>query len=143
VTALVACDLFFINITEQFGYDLRGTWKSAKPSYPGYDGKLVIDYDEIIISGYRGEIGSNPESKRPFTEFTKDIPLKGHSDTDNFIDYNNDFYGNNGTLYIKDKNNEMKEIHYIYYKTKNSPQQRYLYVSFADWEDTLIPDDES
>ena len=139
--ALNGCDLFFINITEQFGSDLRGTWKSVKPSYPGYDAVLVIDFNEIIISGYQGDIGSDPESKRPFIEFTKDSPLKGYSDTDSFLEDNYNYYGNNGTLYIKLQNKGVMEINYTYYKTKNSPQKRYLYISFADWEDTLMLDD--
>ena len=148
VLSIAACGLFFTELTEHFGNNLQGTWKSADPSYPGFDGKLVIDYNAITISGYQGEIGSNPESKRPFTEFSKGVPLKGYSDTSGFLDDNYHYSGNTGTLYIKEQNIAVKEIYYKYFITKNFPQsmpnnQRYLYVCFAGWEDTLIPDDES
>jgi hypothetical protein len=80
--SLTACELFVTRITEHFGLDLRETaWISVEPSYPGYGGKLVFDYDEITVSGYTGGIGIHAESTRPFAEFPKDTPLKGNSVT--------------------------------------------------------------
>ena len=146
--SIAACGMFYTGITESFGGDLRGTWKSADPSYPGFDGKLVIDLDDITIFGYQGEIGSNPESKRPFSEFLKGTPLNGYSEIDGFLDDNIHYHGNYGTLYVNGQNSGVREIYFKYYITKNYPpnmpnNQRYLYVRFGGWEDTLIPDNES
>jgi hypothetical protein len=67
---------------------LRGTWVSNEAGL--YSGSLKIDYDTITIDGYGEDWTSlvGDDSKRPFKDFPKRIPLKGYSEEEKiFIEY--------------------------------------------------------
>jgi hypothetical protein len=55
-----------------------------------YSGSLTIDFDTITIDGYGEDWTSlvGDDSKRPFKDFPKRVPLKGYSEEGKiFIDY--------------------------------------------------------
>jgi hypothetical protein len=67
---------------------LRGTWESTDSEL--YSGTLVIDWDTITISGY-GESQTPPtwqggdDSKRPFRDFAKNVPLSCYTEDGNLF----------------------------------------------------------
>ena len=106
-----------------FEYNLQGTWVSNDPSI--YSGSLVIDSNQITITGYNE--GQTPnggdDSKRPFKNFTKDIPLYGYSD--------------NGNFFIEDAGLLQEGIPYNYYTVGIYPQQKFLRFTFGGRTETL------
>jgi len=71
-----------------FNEDLQGTWSSNTPGL--YSGTLKIDFDTITIDGYGEDWTSlvGDDSKRPFKDFPKRVPLKGYSEEGKiFINY--------------------------------------------------------
>jgi hypothetical protein len=96
-----------------FDYGLRGTWTSNDPGSYSYSGSLKIDIDTITINGY-GKNWFLDDSKRPFKDFPKGVPLKGYSkDGKIFINYG---YEQNG-------------ISYTYTETDNY-QKKYKLLTF-------------
>jgi hypothetical protein len=72
-----------------FSNDLRGKWESNETSGL-YFGILVIDFDTITIDGYEENYWSSlgDDSKRPFKDYPKRVPLIGYSEDGKiFIDY--------------------------------------------------------
>jgi len=72
-----------------FNSDLRGTWVSNEQNGL-YSGTLKIDADTITIDGYGEDWTSlvGDDSKRPFRDFPKRVPLKGYSEEGKiFIEY--------------------------------------------------------
>ena len=106
---------------KRFEYNLQGTWFSSDPTV--YDGGLIIDYNKIIILGYE-EVQTPPNGndvRRPFREFTKDVPLSG--------------YAENDTIFIQNAG-VWHEIPYRYY-TENYGNDRFLRFTFGDRTETL------
>ena len=68
---------------KSFVYHLWGTWESNQTEMSPvlYSGTLKIDSDTITIDGYGEEWVSLvvDDSKRPFRDFPKGVPLKGYS----------------------------------------------------------------
>ncbi|MDR2730771.1 MAG: hypothetical protein LBB81_07735 [Treponema sp.] len=64
-------------IFKSFNNDLRGTWVSNESGL--YSGTIKIDFDTITIDGYGEDWTSlvGDDSKRPFKDFPKKVPLKG------------------------------------------------------------------
>jgi hypothetical protein len=74
---------------KSFNSDLRGTWVSNEQNGL-YSGTLKIDADTITIDGYGEDWTSlvGDDSKRPFRDFPKRVPLKGYSEEGKiFIEY--------------------------------------------------------
>jgi len=74
---------------KSFAADLRGTWVSNEPT-AFYTGTLKIDANTITIDGYEEEWISlvGDDSKRPFKDFPRRVPLKGYSEEGKiFIEY--------------------------------------------------------
>jgi hypothetical protein len=74
------CDGAYINETKSFDRKLRGTWVSNETGL--YSGSLKIDSYTITIDGY-GEDWTplvGDDSKRPFKDFPKRLPLSGYSE---------------------------------------------------------------
>jgi len=85
-----ACDgLGDGNNVKSFDYELRGTWVSNETGV--YSGSLIIDVNTITIYDYGEDWLSyllNDDSKRPFRDFPKKVPLKGYSEEKKiFIEY--------------------------------------------------------
>jgi len=75
--------------TKTFKTDLRGTWVSNEPTGI-YSGTIKINVDTITIDGYGEDWVSlvGDDSKRPFKDFPKRVPLKGYSEEGKiFIEY--------------------------------------------------------
>jgi hypothetical protein len=73
---------------KSFDSRLRGTWVSNEPGL--YSGTLTITIDTITIDGYGEDWLSvvGDDSKRPFKDYPKRMPLKGYSEEGKiFIDY--------------------------------------------------------
>jgi len=85
---LASCDGLLTGDYKSFDRDLRGTWVSNETGL--YSGSLEIDYDTITIDGYGEDWTSlvGDDSKRPFREFPKRVPLRGYSEEGKiFIEY--------------------------------------------------------
>jgi len=73
---------------KSFTNDLRGTWVSNESGL--YSGSLKIDVNTITIDGYGEDWTSlvGDDSKRPFRDFPRRLPLKGYSEEGKiFIEY--------------------------------------------------------
>jgi hypothetical protein len=73
---------------KSFANGLRGTWVSNEIGL--YSGSLLIDFDTITIDGYGEDWTSlvGDDSKRPFRDFPKRVPIKGYSEEGKiFIEY--------------------------------------------------------
>ena len=89
-----------------FHKNLRGTWVSNDPGL--YSGTLIIGTYTITIDGYEEDWTSlvGDDSKRPFKDFPKGVPLKGHSEE--------------GKIFIKYGSTDPEGIpYYIYTEGKN------------------------
>jgi hypothetical protein len=91
---------------------LQGTWVSNDPTLYSYSGSLKITYNTITINGYGEDWLSvtGDDSKRPFKDFPKKVPLEGYSETGKiFINYGGDtqsipyVYNETGTYPSKSK----------------------------------------
>ncbi|MDR0638777.1 MAG: hypothetical protein LBG27_07755 [Spirochaetaceae bacterium] len=86
-----------------FEAKLRGTWETHDPDElrEGYNGKVVINWDTITITGYTGYIGwATDESTRPFKDITKGVSRKGYAEDGKI--YINDFGWKEGIPYEYD-----------------------------------------
>jgi len=94
-----SCDNLISDDYKSFDSRLRGKWVSNESGL--YSGSLIIDNNTITIDGYGEDWTSllGDDSKRPFRDFPKRVPLKGYSeDSKIFIDYGN--YLQDGIPYI-------------------------------------------
>jgi len=101
---------------KSFNNDLQGTWSSNDPGL--YSGTLQIDFDTITIGGY-GEDQTplnGDDSKRPFKDFPKGVPLEGYSKEDEI------FIGYGGA--------EQNGIPYLYTEVGSYPQ-KYRLLEFT------------
>jgi hypothetical protein len=76
--------------SKSFNSNLLGTWETNDPTLYSYSGTLKITYDTITIDGYGEDWLSvvGDDSKRPFKDFPKRVPLKGYSEGGKiFINY--------------------------------------------------------
>jgi len=77
---ITSCGDIESNKYKTFADGLHGVWVSTDTSI--YSGKLEINIDRIIITGFKeGQTPSGEDiNNRPFKNFTKDVPLKGYSE---------------------------------------------------------------
>ena len=111
-----------IVMLNNFDYNLRGTWVSNDPS--SYSGTLTITHNRITITGYNENQtpqGGN-DSRRPFRNFTKNVPLEGYSENDR--------------IYIKDRGEWQNGIIYLHY-SENFGIANFLRFTFSDREEVL------
>jgi len=88
VLCISSCDGTYTSDTKSFDKKLRGTWVSNETGL--YSGSLKIDIYTITIDGYREDWTSlvGNDSRRPFRDFPKRLPLPGYSeDREIFITY--------------------------------------------------------
>jgi hypothetical protein len=106
-----------------FNSDLLGTWVSNEAGL--YLGSLEIDYETITIDGYGEDLISlmGDDSRRPFRDFPKRVPLKGYSEEGKiFIEYGGGAQG----------------IPYIYTETGTYPHKyKLLEFSFGGRKEIL------
>ena len=84
---------------KSFDSKLRGTWVSNETGL--YSGSLKIDFDTITIDGYAEDWTSmvGDDSRRPFRDFPKRVPLKGYSEDGKiFIEYGE--FAQDGITYV-------------------------------------------
>jgi len=86
--SISSCDGQMADDLKSFDKKLRGTWVSNETGL--YAGSLTIDYATVTIDGYGEDWTSlaGDDSRRPFRDFPKRVPLKGYSeDGEIFIEY--------------------------------------------------------
>jgi hypothetical protein len=109
---------------KSFDYKLRGTWFSNDSGL--YSGTLKIDSDTITIDGY-GEDWAymvGDDSKRPFKDFPKRVPLKGYSEE--------------GKIFIEYGETALDGIPYVYTEVGTYPQKyKLLEFSFGGRKEIL------
>jgi len=83
--SISSCDGSYIDNTKSFDKKLRGTWVSNETGL--YSGSLKIDSYTITIDGYGEDWTSlvGDDSKRPFRDFPKRVPLPGYSEGGLFL----------------------------------------------------------
>ena len=94
-----SCGGLLTGDTKFFDSKLWGTWVSNETGL--YSGSLKIDHDTITIDGYGEDWTSltGGDSKRPFKDFPKRVPLKGYSEEGKiFIEYGE--VAQNGIPYV-------------------------------------------
>jgi hypothetical protein len=84
VLFISSCDGLLSGDFKSFDSNLRGTWVSNETGL--FSGSLKIDSGTITIDGYGEDWTSlvGDDSKRPFRDYPKRVPLKGYSE-DGFI----------------------------------------------------------
>jgi hypothetical protein len=123
VLLMTACSKNDKSDTKKFDYKLQGTWISNDPSV--YSGSLIIDYNKITILGY-SEIQTphdGDDTRRPFRNFTKGIPLSGYSEDDK--------------IFIIDAGQLQESIPYIY-NEENNGHNKILRLTFGDRIEVLM-----
>jgi hypothetical protein len=80
VLFISSCDGLLTGDFKSFDSNLRGTWVSNETGL--FSGSLIIDYDTITIDGYGEGWASlvGDDSRRPFKDYPKRVPLKGYSE---------------------------------------------------------------
>jgi len=109
---------------KSFDNKLRGTWVSNETGL--YSGSLKIDSDTITIDGYGEDWASlvGDDSKRPFKDFPKRVPLKGYSEE--------------GKIFIEYGETALDGIPYVYTELGAYPQKyKLLEFSFGDRKEIL------
>ena len=109
---------------KSFDSNLRGTWVSNETGL--YSGSLIIDSVTITIDGYGEDWTSlvGDDSRRPFKDFPKRVPLKGYSEE--------------GKIFIEYGGNVENGIPYIYTEIGNySEKYRLLEFSFGGRKEIL------
>ena len=101
---------------KSFDSKLRGTWISNETGL--YSGSLKIDYDTITIDGYPEDWTSTvgDDSRRPFRDFPKRVPLKGYSE--------------DGKIFIEYGETAQNGIPYVYTELGSYPQ-KYKLLEFS------------
>jgi len=110
------CDGLTTDDSLSFDKKLRGTWVSNETGL--YSGSLKISYDTITIDGYGEDWTSlvGDDSRRPFRDFPKRVPLKGHSE--------------DGEIFIEYGGAEQNGISYVYTELGSYPQ-KYKLLEFT------------
>ena len=140
ITALftAACDWEPLPVdTDVFYNKLRGTWESNDPSV--YSGTLIIEYNRITISGYsesQTPIPGGDDSRRPFKDFMRGVPLKGYSEEEINTQENIQGY-----IYIQDGGVFQDPIPYTYWEDPYQygyTQNQFLRFTFGERQETLV-----
>ena len=121
---IAACDGTYTSDTKSFDRKLRGTWVSNETGL--YSGSLKIEYNTITIDGYGEDWTSlvGDDSKRPFKDFPKRVPLPGYSEE--------------GEIFITYKDNPQDGIHFTYSEVGSYPQTyKLLEFNFGGRRETL------
>jgi len=119
-----SCDGLLTGDFKSFDNRLRGTWVSNETGL--YSGSLKIYSDTITIDGYGEDWTSlvGDDSKRPFKDFPKRVPLKGYSEE--------------GRIFIEYGETSQDGIPYVYTELGSYPQQyRLLEFSFGGRKEIL------
>jgi hypothetical protein len=116
VLFICSCDGSYINDTKSFDKKLRGTWVSNESGL--YSGSLKIDSYTITIDGYGEDWTSlvGDDSRRPFRDFPKRVPLPGYSEE--------------GEIYITYKDTPQDGIPFTYSEVGSYPQ-KYKLLEFT------------
>jgi len=111
-----ACDGVYTDNTKSFDRKLRGTWVSNETGL--YSGSLKIDAYTITIDGYGEDWASlvGDDSKRPFKDFPKRVPLPGYSEGEE--------------IFITSRSTSQDGIQFVYTEL-GSYQQRYKLLEFS------------
>jgi len=123
---LLSCD-HSPSESQRFAYDLLGTWETHEESAV-YQGSLEISYNHIIIKEY-GEDQTPKDaddSRRPFSNFIKNVPLEA--------------YSKDGHIFIKAYGTWQSGIPYTYWTTPAvgvTPRQEFLRFSFGGRNEDL------
>ena len=101
---------------KSFDSKLRGTWISNEAGL--YSGTLTISSDTITIDGYGEDWTSivGDDSKRPFKDYPKRVPISGYSEE--------------GQIFIKYGDAALNGIPYVYTEV-GTYQQRYKLLEFS------------
>ena len=116
VLFISTCDGTYTTDSKTFDKRLRGTWVSNETGL--YSGSLKIEYNSITIDGYGEDWTSlvGDDSRRPFKDFPKRIPLPGYSEE--------------GKIYITYKDTPQDGIQFVYSEVGSYPQ-RYKLLEFT------------
>jgi len=118
------CDGTYTDDTKSFDKKLRGTWVSNETGL--YSGSLKIESYTITIDGYGEDWTSlvGDDSRRPFKDFPKRLPLPGYSEE--------------GVIYITYNDTPQDGIHFTYSEVGSYPQKyKLLEFSFGGRRETL------
>jgi len=110
------CDGSYTDDTKSFDRKLRGTWVSNEPGL--YSGSLKIDSYTITINGYGEDWTSlvGDDSRRPFKDFPKRVPLTGYSE--------------DGKIFIEYRDTAQDGIQFVYTELGSYPQ-KYKLLEFT------------
>jgi hypothetical protein len=124
VLFISSCDGTYTSDAKTFDKKLRGTWVSNETGL--YSGSLKIDFDTITIDGYGEDWTSlvGDDSRRPFRDFPKRVPLTGYSEE--------------GKLFIEYGGTPQDGIPYVYTEIGTYPKKyRLLEFSFGGRKEIL------
>jgi len=124
VLFISSCDGTYTSDTKSFDKRLRGTWVSNETGL--YSGTLKIDIYTITIDGYGEDWTSlvGDDSKRPFRDFPKRLPLPGYSEE--------------GEIFITYKDTPQDGIRFTYSEVGSYPQKyKLLEFDFGGRRETL------
>jgi len=114
--SISSCDWQMTGDYKSFDNKLRGTWVSNETGL--YAGSLQIGYDTITIDGYGEDWTSlvGDDSRRPFRDFPKRVPIKGYSE--------------DGKIFIEYGETAQDGIPYVYTEVGSYPQ-KYKLLEFT------------
>jgi hypothetical protein len=121
---MAACDGTYTSDAKTFDRKLRGTWVSNETGL--YSGSLKIEYNSITIDGYGEDWTSlvGDDSRRPFRDFPKRVPLPGYSEGEE--------------IFITYKDTPQDGIQFVYSEVGSYPQRyKLLEFTFGDRRETL------
>jgi len=121
---ICSCDGTYTSDAKTFDKKLRGTWASNETGL--YSGSLKIEYNSITIDGYGEDWTSlvGDDSRRPFKDFPKRVPLPGYSEGEE--------------IFITYKDTPQDGIHFTYSEVGSYPQKyKLLEFTFGGRRETL------
>ena len=121
---LISCDELITGDYKSFDSSLRGTWVSNETGL--YSGTLRIESDTITIDGYGEDWASlvGDDTRRPFKDYPKRVPLKG--------------YSAEGKIFIEYGGTVQDGIPYVYTEVGTYPQKyKLLEFSFGGRKEIL------
>jgi hypothetical protein len=124
VLFICSCDGSYTSDAKTFDKKLRGIWVSNETGL--YSGSLKIDINTITIDGYGEDWTSlvGDDSRRPFRDFPKRLPLPGYSEE--------------GEIFITYKNAPQDGIRFTYSEVGKYPQKyKLLEFDFGGRRETL------
>jgi len=122
---MAACDGTYTPVeTKSFDKKLRRTWVSNETGL--YAGSLIIDSYTITIDGYGEDCTSlvGDDSRRPFKDFPKRVPLPGYTE--------------GGLIFIQYGDTALDGIPYVYTEVGSYPKEyKLLEFNFGGRRETL------